>query len=61
MISIVTSSTVLISLTGLASAQNQTIGIFPIDSKPYNMSYPEWSAKWWIWALSIPAEENPVV
>lgn len=35
--------------------------IYPIDSKPYNLTYGEWSAKWWQWAMSIPAKDNPGV
>lgn len=50
----------LISLTALASAQSQNIDTFPMDSKPYNSTYGDWSAKWWIWALSIPEENNPI-
>jgi hypothetical protein len=49
-----------ISLVAFTSAQGQNISIFPIDSKPYNLTYGEWSAKWWIWALSIPEEDNPI-
>lgn len=34
--------------------------LFSTDSDPYGVSYAEWTAKWWQWALSIPAENNPV-
>ena len=50
----------LILLTSFASAQGQNVDIFPIDSRPYNLTYGEWSAEWWIWALSIPEENNPI-
>jgi hypothetical protein len=56
-------ATILITLilhSLLASAQGQNFSIFPVDSKPYNLTYGEWSAKWWIWALSIPEENNPI-
>jgi len=33
--------------------------IFQPDSKPYNLTYGEWTAKWWQWAYSIPREVNP--
>lgn len=33
--------------------------IYPIDSKPYGLTYGEWSAKWWQWVVSIPAKDNP--
>jgi hypothetical protein len=57
---IVGSIITLISLNALPSAQSQNIGTFPIVSKPYNSTYGDWSAKWWIWALSIPEENNPI-
>jgi hypothetical protein len=25
------------------------------------MTYPEWAGKWWAWASSIPADQNPNV
>lgn len=33
--------------------------IFPIDSKPYGLTYGEWTIKWWQWLLSIPISSNP--
>jgi hypothetical protein len=52
----------------LAWAQNTTtsvssnnIQVFPPDSRPYNLTYADWSAKWWQWALSIPANINPLL
>jgi hypothetical protein len=35
--------------------------IYPIDSKPYGISYGEWSIRWWQWFLSIPKENNPAL
>jgi hypothetical protein len=61
MISVVTAFFITLTfLTAFASAQGQNMSIFPVDSRPYNLTYGEWSAKWWIWALSIPEENNPV-
>ena len=51
---------VLISMSASASTQSTNFSIFPIDSKPYNSTYGDWSAKWWIWALSVPENENPI-
>ena len=43
-------------------AQAQTIidspYVFSPDSKPYGMTYGEWSVKWWQWIESIPKEHN---
>jgi hypothetical protein len=33
--------------------------IFSGDSKPYDLTYGQWTAKWWQWAYSIPKEINP--
>lgn len=33
--------------------------VFPKGSSPYGLGYDEWSAKWWVWLLSIPGEMNP--
>jgi hypothetical protein len=33
--------------------------LFQLNSKPYNHTYEEWTAKWWQWAYSIPKVINP--
>lgn len=35
------------------------VGIFPADSRPYDLSYEEWVIKWWQRMFSIPVESNP--
>lgn len=42
-----------------AHADSLNQGVFSIDSNPYGKSYPDWSAKWWQWIMSIPAKDNP--
>jgi hypothetical protein len=55
------------SLSGIPSIQAQEnssgniIAVFPPDSKPYNLTYSEWTAKWVQWEYSIPQEANPAV
>jgi hypothetical protein len=34
-------------------------GIFTTDSRPYGLTYGEWTAKWWQWAYSIPSDVHP--
>lgn len=55
---------VLFAMTISVEAQNDksnlNTGILPSDSKPYGLTYGEWSAKWWQWALSIPSTTNPL-
>jgi hypothetical protein len=36
-----------------------TYSVFSADSKPYNLTYGEWTAKWWQWGYSIPKNINP--
>jgi hypothetical protein len=40
---------------------NSNIGpqSYPLDSKPYGLTYGEWTAKWWQWTISIPKDINP--
>lgn len=33
--------------------------VFPPQAKAYGMTYGEWSAKWWQWAYSLPADQHP--
>ncbi|HZA06704.1 MAG TPA: cache domain-containing protein [Nitrososphaeraceae archaeon] len=35
------------------------IAVFPAESKPYGLTYGEWTAKWWQWGYSIPKNINP--
>ncbi len=39
---------------------NLNPGILPPDSKPLGLSYGQWSARWWQWVLSMPADANPL-
>lgn len=33
--------------------------VFSANSKPYNLTYGEWTARWWQWGYSIPKNINP--
>src|SRR5437762_10186792 len=47
---------------GVGSASGQNLGnpgILPPNSNAFGRSYAEWSAAWWQWLLSIPADTNP--
>jgi hypothetical protein len=35
------------------------IAVFPTNSKPYGLTYGDWTAKWWQWGYSIPKDINP--
>ena len=43
---------------GKGNADNP--GLAPPQSSSHGLTYGEWAAKWWQWALSIPADQNPV-
>ena len=40
---------------------NSSLVVFPPDSKPYGLTYGEWTAKWWQWAYLMPEANNPTV
>lgn len=44
----------------MTKPNSSSLLVFPTDSDPFGMSYAQWTAKWWQWALSSPAENNPV-
>jgi hypothetical protein len=35
-------------------------GVFPPQSRPYGLTYNEWSARWWQWAFSLPIDKSPL-
>jgi hypothetical protein len=35
--------------------------VFGSDSKPYGISYPQWTVRWWRWLLSLPKGSNPAL
>lgn len=39
---------------------NPNPGIVPPGSKINGLSYGDWNAQWWKWALSMPVDENPL-
>jgi len=48
--------------TVLAGKGNQdNPGVVPPQATPNDHTYGEWAAMWWQWALSIPADRNPLL
>jgi hypothetical protein len=45
----------------VAAAGNPNPGVVPVDSKFFGKTYGDWSEEWWKWALSIPADRNPLL
>lgn len=56
---LIISSVTIPSLPQSSLAENTSPRRVSLDSKPYGVSYPQWTAKWWQWALSIPLKDNP--
>lgn len=42
-------------------SSNTYPSIFVPQSKPYGLTYGEWTVKWWEWALSSPISINPLL
>jgi hypothetical protein len=50
------------TITALAGGRgNPNPGVLPPHAKPHGMSYGEWAAEWWTWALNCPADQCPVM
>ena len=45
--------------SSIVNNSTSKLGVFSADSKPYGLTYGQWTAKWWQWAYSIPKEINP--
>jgi hypothetical protein len=51
----------LLGTVYIASARgNKNPGVLPPNSRVQGMTYGEWSAKWWQYAFSLPADQNPL-
>ena len=33
--------------------------VYDLNSSPFNISYADWTEKWWQWTYSIPWDKNP--
>src|SRR3972149_2756089 len=52
---------VLVPMAAQAESSNPNPGVLPVNSNSYGMTYGEWSARWWQWALSMPVDKNPLL
>jgi len=50
----------LLGAVPVAFAKNPNPGVIPPQAKAHGMTYGEWSAKWWQWAVSLPLDHNPL-
>jgi hypothetical protein len=54
------SSLIIIVMIPVALADNINPGVFAVDSKPYGLSFAQWTGNWWKWAKEIPNPNNPI-
>ena len=50
----------MVSVILTARADSLNPGLYSVDSKPYGLTFPQWSEKWWNWMISIPQPQNPL-
>jgi len=54
---------VVVMIASIAFAGNPVPGnvyVYAPDDNVFGMSYGDWEAAWWQWALTIPASQNPL-
>jgi hypothetical protein len=44
----------------VSATSSEQFPLFKENDNPYGLTYGEWTARWWQWALSIPKLANPV-
>ncbi|MGA7367951.1 MAG: hypothetical protein WBX01_02395 [Nitrososphaeraceae archaeon] len=49
----------ILASTNNISKESISDFIFEQDSHPYNLTYADWTAKWWQWAYFVPADKDP--
>jgi hypothetical protein len=47
-------------IMNIGKKQGVEVSTFRPDEKPFGLTYGQWTAKWWQWALSIPSTNNPI-
>ena len=52
-------STIIPVVMAQSSKSGSIPSVYPVNSKPHGLSYGDWTAKWWQWAVSIPKDINP--
>jgi hypothetical protein len=50
----------LVVVPAEAGGGNANSAVMPVNSKPYGLTYGQWSALHWRWLYSMPADEHPL-
>ncbi len=53
------SLSILSILTSSAYSQGSNQTVYSTDSKPFDVPYQDWVARWWNWTFGISADEHP--
>jgi len=51
---------IVLPASSQVAQSNPNPGILPAGSTPYGKTYGQWAAAWWQWAMSVPADRNPL-
>jgi hypothetical protein len=51
---------VLVLATPTPADDPQPPAVAPVNSKPYGLSYGQWSARQWQWEFSFPVDQHPL-
>ena len=49
----------VVSMVWAGQGNRDNPGVIPPQASYAGMTYAEWSARWWQWALSLPVDQNP--
>ena len=59
-INIITSKSI-VTLGLTKQIYKKKFACFNLYSKPYGITYGQWTVKWWQWVFSLPAGVNPII
>jgi hypothetical protein len=48
------------SIIPISLAVSLDSNLFPLESKPYGLTYSQWNVKWWQWFITIPQQDSPM-
>jgi len=57
---VITLTTVPATVPSFVFGDRINPGVYPVDSKPFGMTYEDWTIKYWQWLLPISVDRNPL-
>jgi hypothetical protein len=58
--SVITTGSIVTVAAQTSSPADVLSLVAPPDSRPLNVTYGDWGAKWWQWVYSFPSSQNPL-